>query len=184
MGLMMRIGERSIPPEECPDIITWGSQAIGVVDAFLFGPSPSVQPIPFRLISSSGISEMENEPMPPVEGIGNIAAGEAGIAIVYSGEVSGSTVDVIEYSESGRLWSRLTLPDFRGRQVVVGSEEVVVYGPFGLDGLLVGNHEPQGVTPSVGTIHSTPRCRYRAGLGSLTQYLLWNFSGFRNSKPC
>lgn len=127
----------SISPEECPDIIPWGSQAIGVLDA-VWSPSPSVQPIPFRLISSSRISQMENESMPPLEGIGNIAAGEAGIAVVYGSEVSGSSVDVIEYSQDGRLWSRRTLPDFRGRQVLVGSEEVVVYGRFGLDGLLVG----------------------------------------------
>ena len=44
---------------------------------------------------------------------------------------------MIEYSQDGRLWSRRTLPDFRFPRVAVGSEEVVVYGSFGVDGLLV-----------------------------------------------
>jgi hypothetical protein len=128
----------SIAPEECPTdpLIRWGSDAIGVPYSF----SPSMQPIPLWLISSSGVSQIENEPMPPIESFGYIGAGEAGIAVVYRAGAPDSDADVgvVEYSRDGRLWSRRAIPDFPGSQVVVGSEEVVIYGSFGVDGLLVG----------------------------------------------
>ncbi len=71
------------PSEEEPyEITAWGSQAISSFGNDWGEGVPSASFSPFWLISDTGISVLNSEPLPGRVGGGHIAAGEVGIIAV------------------------------------------------------------------------------------------------------
>lgn len=134
---------------EANTLVGWGDVAIAGFDPWWWGEVASPSVAPLWLISPSGISMLDSEPMPPQQGDGGggMTAGPAGIVVTYAVEAEDSTEFVgsydfyLEFSADGVHWSRTTISEdgFIG-DFVVGEGAVlrVVDRPREGSGLLVG----------------------------------------------